>query len=76
MLGQELARGIVEGQGTQGSRLVGTAEMLVVVIDAVAQGDCHRVVDDAVGPGGLGRSLMQCEECGFGYPAKMTAVDG
>ena len=75
MSGQELARRIVESQRSQRSRLISTAEMVVVVIDAVAQGDCHRVVDDAVGPGGFGCPLMQCEQCGLRYPVKMTAVD-
>ncbi len=57
---QVIAAGVVEHQSSQGSGLVCSTEVVVVIVDAAVQGDGHRVVDDAVGPGCLGRSLMQC----------------
>ena len=73
--GQVVAGDLVEHQGPQCGGLMRAAEILVVVIEAVAQRDRHRVVDDAVGAGGLGGALVQREERGFGYAVEMAGVD-
>lgn len=66
---------VVEHQRPQCGRLVHPAEVLVVVVEGVPQGDGHRVVDDAVGPRRLRGSLVQGEQSGFRYPVEMAGVD-
>lgn len=75
MVEQVAAGLLVEGQRAQRHILApGEPELGEVVLDGVDEVDCHRVVEDAVGPPGLGRADQQRHQRRLRHPGQVDGV--